>query len=143
VYGVKKVEGRPWYTSHRGRLWIASAAKQATAEDVRAVVDAHRAQHRTHRRGNTLHDEGISGYAYSISPSHTRTLTHSLTHTCTCTHFLSLSSSLSLSVAADAHMVMPEFYPTGCLLGCVDVVACLSLAEYRAQVRARTPPLTP
>jgi hypothetical protein len=40
-------------------------------------------------------------------------------------------------------MVMPEFYPTGCLLGCVDVVACLSLAEYRAQVRARTPPLTP
>ena len=42
-------------------------------------------------------------------------------------------------VADDAGTVtLPEFYPTSCLLGCVDIVDCLSLAEYRAQVMPRT-----
>lgn len=27
VYGIKMHEGRTWYSPHRGRLWIAAAAK--------------------------------------------------------------------------------------------------------------------
>lgn len=28
-------EGRTWYTSHRGRLWIAATAKVPTQEEIR------------------------------------------------------------------------------------------------------------
>jgi hypothetical protein len=28
----------------------------------------------------------------------------------------------------------PEYYPSGCLLGCVDIVDCLSQEEYNEQV---------
>lgn len=35
VYGIMKDEGRTWYTSHRGRLWIAAASKVPTQEDVK------------------------------------------------------------------------------------------------------------
>lgn len=34
VAGIKKHEGRPWYTSHRGRLWIASTAKPVDVDTV-------------------------------------------------------------------------------------------------------------
>ena len=37
VLGIKKVEGRTWYTAHRGRLWIAAAAKQPTEQDIAGV----------------------------------------------------------------------------------------------------------
>ena len=47
VYGVKRVEGRPWYTSHRGRLWIASASKKPEPAEVQRVVDDHLAHNRT------------------------------------------------------------------------------------------------
>ncbi|KAJ6623590.1 Activating signal cointegrator 1 [Pseudolycoriella hygida] len=43
VAGIKKHEGRPWYTSHRGRLWIASTAKPVDAEDVRQMEQFYRA----------------------------------------------------------------------------------------------------
>ncbi|XP_008335293.1 activating signal cointegrator 1 isoform X2 [Cynoglossus semilaevis] len=37
VKGIKRVEGRTWYTSHRGRLWIAAAAKKPTPQEVAEV----------------------------------------------------------------------------------------------------------
>lgn len=44
VAGIKKHEGRPWYTSHRGRLWIASTAKPvepAAIEQMEAFYKRH------------------------------------------------------------------------------------------------------
>ncbi|XP_060531252.1 activating signal cointegrator 1 isoform X2 [Cylas formicarius] len=37
VAGVKRHEGRVWYTNHRGRLWIAAAAKQPEEDEVRSL----------------------------------------------------------------------------------------------------------
>lgn len=37
VKGIKKTEGRSWYTSHRGRLWIASTSKQPSSETIKAL----------------------------------------------------------------------------------------------------------
>lgn len=42
VMGIKRVEGRVWYTAHRGRLWIAATAKQPTECDVKAVEGMYR-----------------------------------------------------------------------------------------------------
>ena len=42
VAGIKKHEGRSWYTSHRGRLWIASTSKAADPETVRMIEDFYR-----------------------------------------------------------------------------------------------------
>ncbi len=39
---------------------------------------------------------------------------------------------------ADDSSQFPASYPSGCLLGCVDVVECLSQEEYREQVHAAT-----
>ncbi len=42
VAGIKKHEGRPWYTSHRGRLWIAATAKPVDVEEVRQMEQFYR-----------------------------------------------------------------------------------------------------
>lgn len=42
VAGIKRHEGRTWYTSHRGRLWIAATAKPADSEEVQRVEDFYR-----------------------------------------------------------------------------------------------------
>ena len=76
VLGIKKVEGRSWYTAHRGRLWIAAAAKAATKEEISSVEEFYH-----HYYGSNLE--------------------------------------------------FPAEYPTSCLLGCVEVVDCLSQEEYR------------
>ncbi|KZC11752.1 Activating signal cointegrator 1, partial [Dufourea novaeangliae] len=34
VAGIKMHEGRVWYTSHRGRLWIAATSKSPTTDDI-------------------------------------------------------------------------------------------------------------
>jgi hypothetical protein len=34
VEGIKQVEGRSWYTTHRGRLWIAAAAKVPSQPEI-------------------------------------------------------------------------------------------------------------
>jgi len=34
VAGIKIHEGRTWYSSHRGRLWIHAASKQPTEQEV-------------------------------------------------------------------------------------------------------------
>ncbi|XP_065188742.1 activating signal cointegrator 1-like [Sycon ciliatum] len=77
VAGIKRDEGRTWYTSHRGRLWIASAAKPVDQQD----VDTIECFYRNRPEGND--------------------------------------------------MVFPNEYPTGALLGCVDVEDCLEQTEYR------------
>ncbi|XP_034191480.1 activating signal cointegrator 1 isoform X1 [Osmia lignaria lignaria] len=42
VAGIKTHEGRTWYTSHRGRLWIASTSKQSTMEDISNIEQCYR-----------------------------------------------------------------------------------------------------
>lgn len=36
-YLLCRMEGRTWYTSHRGRLWIAAAAKRPTPQEIAQV----------------------------------------------------------------------------------------------------------
>ena len=76
VMGIKTVEGRSWYTAHRGRLWIASTAKPAEKEEVKLVEQQYRSM---------------------------------------CDHFIEF----------------PESYPSGALLGCVDIVDCVTQDEYQ------------
>uniref|UniRef100_UPI00398F5225 activating signal cointegrator 1-like n=1 Tax=Pristiophorus japonicus TaxID=55135 RepID=UPI00398F5225 len=52
VCGIKRVEGRTWYTSHRGRLWIAAAAKRPSSQEVTEIEGTYRAMH---CRGKPLH----------------------------------------------------------------------------------------
>ncbi|XP_037937606.1 activating signal cointegrator 1 [Teleopsis dalmanni] len=37
VAGIKKHEGRIWYSEHRGRLWIASTAKEPKEDEIKEV----------------------------------------------------------------------------------------------------------
>lgn len=37
VAGIKRHEGRSWYSSHRGRLWIASTAKPVDPTEIKAM----------------------------------------------------------------------------------------------------------
>lgn len=39
VAGIKKHEGRTWFSSHRGRLWIAATAKPVEAEAIQQMED--------------------------------------------------------------------------------------------------------
>ncbi|TTA54983.1 Activating signal cointegrator 1 [Bagarius yarrelli] len=78
IRGIKRVEGRTWYTSHRGRLWIAAAAKRPTPQEIAGVEAMYRQIFK--------HD-----------------------------------------------LQFPEEYPTGCLLGCVNVTDCLSQEQFREQ----------
>ncbi|GCB74312.1 hypothetical protein scyTo_0003401 [Scyliorhinus torazame] len=74
----EQAEGRTWYTSHRGRLWIAATAKSPSTQEITAIEGTYRAMH-----------------------------------------------------ARDIEF--PKDYPTGCLLGCVDVTDCVSQEQYREQ----------
>lgn len=42
VAGIKKHEGRCWYSSHRGRLWIAATAKSADPEEIKIMENFYR-----------------------------------------------------------------------------------------------------
>lgn len=77
VAGIKIHEGRTWYSPHRGRLWIAAAAKIPQQEEIRQLENQHRV----------------------------------------------------LSGRED--IAFPQYYPAGCLLGCVDVIDVLPQEEYR------------
>ena len=76
VMGIKRVEGRTWYTAHRGRLWIASTAKQTSEHDIKVVENMYKALYGNER------------------------------------------------------ITFPKFYPSSCLLGCVDVMDCLAQEDY-------------
>lgn len=40
IAGIKLHEGRNWYSSHRGRLWIAAAAKEPDLQEIKAFENA-------------------------------------------------------------------------------------------------------
>lgn len=77
VQGIKKHEGRVWYTSYRGRLWIHAAAKVASNNEITEIQSFYK--------------------------------------------------------KAGVTCKFPETYPSGCLLGCVDLVDCLPQEEYKSQ----------
>eukprot|EP01135_Chromosphaera_perkinsii_P004049 Nk52_evm62s266 gene=Nk52_evmTU62s266 len=89
VLGIKRDEGRGWYSSHRGRLWIAAAAKEVTEEEIASVESFYREYY-----GEMFGKEGGS-------------------------------------------VEFPETYPTGCLLGCVDVVDVLPQDAYTEALKER------
>lgn len=78
IKGIKRVEGRTWYSSHRGRLWIAAAGKRPTPQEISQVEASYRTM-------------------YKRVPE------------------------------------FPKEYPTGCLLGCVNMADCLSQEQFREQ----------
>ncbi|KAM3926160.1 activating signal cointegrator 1 isoform 1-T1 [Leptodactylus fuscus] len=78
VAGIKRVEGRSWYSAHRGRLWIAAAAKRPSPQEIS-----------------------------------------------------DLEASYRVLLHKDIHF--PKDYPTGCLLGCVDIVDCLPQDQFKEQ----------
>ncbi|NXO04787.1 TRIP4 protein, partial [Rhinopomastus cyanomelas] len=78
VRGIKRVEGRTWYTSHRGRLWIAATAKQPSPQEI-----------------------------------------------------AELEATYRMLLRKDVEF--PSDYPSGCLLGCVDVSDCLSQEQFSEQ----------
>ncbi|KAL7061374.1 hypothetical protein AAHC03_010059 [Spirometra sp. Aus1] len=78
VRGIKKDEGRTWYSAHRGPLWIAAAAKVPEDFEIQAV------------------EEECIGYGAQRSD-------------------------------------FPKSYPTGCLVGRVNVDDVLPQSEYRAR----------
>ncbi|NWR79539.1 TRIP4 protein, partial [Centropus unirufus] len=78
VRGIKRVEGRTWYTSHRGRLWIAATAKRPSPQEISELEATYR----------MLLRKGVE---------------------------------------------FPSDYPSGCLLGCVDVTDCLSQEQFSEQ----------
>ncbi|XP_031979278.1 activating signal cointegrator 1 isoform X2 [Corvus moneduloides] len=78
VRGIKRVEGRTWYTSHRGRLWIAATAKRPSPQEI-----------------------------------------------------CELEATYRMLLRKDVEF--PSDYPSGCLLGCVDVTDCLSQEQFQEQ----------
>ncbi|KAM4035637.1 activating signal cointegrator 1-like [Anomaloglossus baeobatrachus] len=42
VAGIKRVEGRSWYSAHRGRLWIAAAAKNPSPQEISELETSYR-----------------------------------------------------------------------------------------------------
>ncbi|XP_073922291.1 activating signal cointegrator 1 isoform X2 [Castor canadensis] len=83
VRGVKRVEGRSWYTPHRGRLWIAATGKKPSPQEVSELQATYR----------LLHGKDVE---------------------------------------------FPNDYPSGCLLGCVDLIDCLSQKQFKEQFEFRT-----
>ncbi|XP_030313270.1 activating signal cointegrator 1 isoform X3 [Calypte anna] len=78
IRGIKRVEGRTWYTSHRGRLWIAATAKRPSPQEISELETTYR-----------------------------------------------------MLLRKDVEF--PSDYPSGCLLGCVDVTDCLSQEQFNEQ----------
>ncbi|NXI39168.1 TRIP4 protein, partial [Galbula dea] len=78
VRGIKRVEGRTWYTSHRGRLWIAATAKRPSPQEISELEATYR-------------------------------------------------------MLLQKDVEFPSDYPSGCLLGCVDVTDCLSQEQFSEQ----------
>ncbi|NXR42872.1 TRIP4 protein, partial [Zosterops hypoxanthus] len=78
VRGLKRVEGRTWYTSHRGRLWIAATAKRPSPQEISELEATYR-------------------------------------------------------ILLQKDVEFPSDYPSGCLLGCVDVTDCLSQEQFQEQ----------
>lgn len=92
IAGVKKHEGRSWYTSHRGRLWIASTAKPVDAESIKEMENFYRA-----------HYNGNLGFFFQFTSE------------------LYSSFVFMFYYFADGSIEFPGQYPSGCLLGCISI----------------------
>ncbi|RUS85253.1 hypothetical protein EGW08_007014 [Elysia chlorotica] len=42
VHGIKRHEGRTWYSAHRGRLWIAATVKKPEAKEIAELEHMYR-----------------------------------------------------------------------------------------------------
>ncbi|KAK4289239.1 hypothetical protein Pmani_037782 [Petrolisthes manimaculis] len=50
VAGIKIHEGRSWYSAHRGRLWIAAAAKVPTPEEIKQLEHQYQVLHKSNKK---------------------------------------------------------------------------------------------
>lgn len=41
VHGIKRIEGRGWGSTHRGRIWVHATSQQPTAETIQASGPSH------------------------------------------------------------------------------------------------------
>lgn len=56
IAGIKQHEGRSWYTSHRGRLWIAATAKPVNPDEIKIMENFYR----RHHNGNSQNLQNLS-----------------------------------------------------------------------------------
>lgn len=99
-------EGRTWYTAHRGRLWIASAAKVPTADEISHTNNFYRLL----KGGIIQHISAqfiFKKFAFLID----------------------MYFDVFFCFLEDVQF--PKHYPTSCLLGCVTVTQVLPQEEYR------------
>ncbi|XP_014676538.1 PREDICTED: activating signal cointegrator 1-like [Priapulus caudatus] len=80
IKGIKRDEGRTWYSAHRGRLWIAAGVKEPSHDEIKSV-------------------------------------------------------ERECSANINGNVIFPEYYPTSCLLGCVDIDDVLPQEQYRVQYK--------
>ncbi|XP_015179609.1 PREDICTED: activating signal cointegrator 1 isoform X4 [Polistes dominula] len=71
VAGIKLHEGRTWYSSHRGRLWIASTAKTPTAGDISEIEHFYRILKNEQYREMYPEGESESPYVFICENSYT------------------------------------------------------------------------
>ena len=122
VYGLKRIEGRGWPTEHRGRLWIAATAKTPTPEEVEVAAVPCSACPR-----------GCRGpCCVPLMLFHH----HPLQAPCLLPPCPPLPQAMEVfyrSVHDDSSSLhFPPAYPTGVLLGCVEVVGCLTAEQVEA-----------
>ncbi|KAJ7410994.1 Activating signal cointegrator 1 [Willisornis vidua] len=65
VRGIKRVEGRTWYTSHRGRLWIAATAKRPSPQEISELEATYRM---LLRKGELSLDLGMIWFSLHKAP---------------------------------------------------------------------------
>ena len=113
VWGIKRIEGRGWSSPHRGRLWIASTAKQPTQEEIE-VSERWLATGCAALLQQMLGTQSACHRKLDSSP--TLPLPPLM---------LSLAQEMEAfyrEVHAPDALEFPPAYPTGVLLGCVEVV---------------------
>lgn len=175
-----RVEGRTWYSSHRGRLWIAAAGKRPTPQEISQVEASYRTMYKRGKPEQDLMQYSVTAQWSIIIP----TLVYKLSRFVFFKRFVcmivglvlywptistplknihnpfkvllfkmcllnvgSLSEKSELPCFYNGPTVrmwpylfffpVPEFpkeYPTGCLLGCVNMADCLSQEQFREQV---------
>lgn len=107
-------EGRTWKTNHRGRLWIAAAAKQPSDDEILECEEMYKNYYcgkcdfKRFPKSSVLYPVSFIFYVDGeFSETHKNYL------------------------LADPSLKFPRTYPVSCLLGCVHVEDCLPQNEYR------------
>lgn len=100
VAGIKKHEGRSWYTSHRGRLWIAATAKSPDREEIQIMENFYRKLY-----------NGSIHIIFKHMPLLIIIVLIMVNNLLSCVDF----------IFSDDSIEFPTQYPTASLLGCVSV----------------------